>query len=122
MKRIVVGAMLVALVLLAGSTLLMAQEGGQRPAFDPNKNSGGEIKSIDATAMTFSVERVNRRTGETTQDVIYCNDKTTYEKDGNSAKFSDFKVGDRVRATGERKDGKFWADKVSTMAPRPPAQ
>ncbi|MDD5544237.1 MAG: DUF5666 domain-containing protein [Acidobacteriia bacterium] len=122
MKRFVVGTMLVALVLLTSSAILSAQEGGQRPAFDPNKMTGGEIKSIDATALTFAVERVNRRTGETTQDTIYCNDKTAFEKDGAAAKFADFKVGDRVRASGDRKDGKFWAEKVSTMQMRAPRQ
>ncbi len=109
MKRTVLALVLSLMVIGAG--VLLAQP-GQRGMFDPNKMTGGVIKSIDAKAMTITVERMNRETGEATTDIIYCTDKTTYKKDGNDAKFSDFKEGDRVRATGERKDGKFMADEV----------
>jgi Cu/Ag efflux protein CusF len=107
------GLMLCVLAVVLSSALVYAQQ-GRRPGmqFDPNKMTGGEIKNIDAQAMTFEVERVNRQSGETSKDTIYCTDKTSYMKDGNEAKFADFKVGDRIRANGERKDGKFMADHV----------
>ena len=119
MKRIsVILGVLLAMTFLLSASMLLAQEG--RPRFDPNKMTGGAIKTIDAKAMTFEVERMNRQTGETTTDTIYCTDKTTYQKDGNEAKFSDFKEGDRIRAMGERKDGKFWADSVMSGGGRRP--
>lgn len=117
------GLMFCAMIMMLSTAFLYAQEGGPRRQFDPNKMSGGEIKKIDADAKTFDVERVNRQTGETSKDTIYCTDKTVFKKDGADAKFSDFKVGDRIRATGERKDGKFMADEVSNARPpRPPSE
>ncbi len=64
MKRVsmtLTGLLTAALLLSAG--LLVAQQG--RMQFDPDKMTGGVIKKIDANAMTFEVERTNRRTGET---------------------------------------------------------
>ncbi|MBZ5538483.1 MAG: hypothetical protein LAO31_21270 [Acidobacteriia bacterium] len=115
------GLMVCALALMLCSAFAYAQQGrGPGMQFDPNKMTGGEIKAIDAKAMTYEVERVNRQTGDTTKDTIYCTDKTAFKKDGNDAKFTDFKVGDRIRANGERKDGKFMADQVmSGGRPRP---
>jgi Ni/Co efflux regulator RcnB len=124
MKRVLIG---VALLLFVCTSIAMAQPpagGGQRMPFDPNKMARGEVKKIDAKAMTFDVERTNRQSGEVTKDTVYCTEKTTYKKDGNDAKFADFKVGDRINAMGERKDGKFTADTVMSMQmpPRPPSE
>lgn len=121
MKRnqVQLGVLLIA-VLVLSSGLLLAQWGGQRPKFDPNKFAGGVIKKVDSNAKTFEVERANRETGGTVKDTIYCTDKTTFMKDGNNAAFSDFKEGDRVRAFGERKDGKFTATEVKSGGHRRP--
>jgi Ni/Co efflux regulator RcnB len=120
MKKVLIG---VALLLFVCTSIAMAQP-GQRMPFDPNKMAAGEVKRIDGKAMTYDVERTIRETGEVTKDTIHCTEKTTYKKDGNDAKFEDFKVGDRIRAMGERKDGKFWADTVSSMRmpQRPPSE
>jgi Cu/Ag efflux protein CusF len=120
MKKVLIG---VALLLFVFTSIAMAQPpagGGQRMPFDPNKMAAGEVKKIDGKAMTYDVERTIRETGEVTKDTIYCTARTTYKKDGNDAKFEDFKVGDRIRANGERKDGKFTADTVSTSMRMPP--
>jgi Ni/Co efflux regulator RcnB len=124
MKKVLIS---VALLLFVCTSIAMAQPPGgrgQRMPFDPNKMAAGEVKKIDATAMTFDVERTNRETNEVTKDTIYCTEKTTYKKDGNDAKFADFIVGDRIRATGDRKDGKFMADTVMSMRmpQRPPSE
>lgn len=122
-KNLTIAVLVIAVVWLMGAEVLMAQPPeGQRMQFDPNKRTGGEIKKIDAKAKTFEVERTNRQTGEVSKDTVYCTDKTTFKKEGNDAKFSDFKEGDRIRATGERTDGKFMADQVSSGgARRPPS-
>lgn len=121
MKRtqILLGVLLIAVMVLS-SGLLLAQGEGRRPPFDPNKFAGGVIKKVDSNAKTFEVERVNRETGETVKDTIYCTDKTTFTKDDNGVAFSDFKEGDRVRAFGERKDGKFIAAQVKSGGHRRP--
>lgn len=122
MKRnLTIAVLVVAVLWLMGAAVLLAQPPeGQRMPMDPNKNTGGEIKKIDAKAMTFEVERTNRQSGDVSKDTVYCTDKTTFKKDGNDAKFADFKEGDRIRAMGERKNGKFMADQVMTGGGRRP--
>lgn len=120
MRQRLVWGVFLGMWLLGAMAVLFAQQGGDvsRPPFDPNKVIGGEIKKINADKKSFDVERLNRRTGETVQDTVYCTEKTVYQKEGAEAKFSDFKEGDRVFANGERKERKFIADRVVTGRPR----
>jgi len=71
---------------------------------------GGEIVSINGNQIKVQ----SRRGGER---VIVVNDQTTFNKEGKTVALKDFKVGDRIFATGQESNGQFVATEVRSMPP-----
>jgi len=69
----------------------------------------GEITSIDGNTI-----KVHGRRGDS---VIVVNDKTTFNKEGQPAALKDFKVGDRIFATGTESNGQLAATEVRSGRP-----
>lgn len=77
-------------------------------------HAGGRIKSIDATAKCFVVERGGKNGKAVKEVTILTTDKTEFKKGEDKAAWADLKTGMRVQADGEMgSDGKFKADTIS---------
>ncbi|HJQ24970.1 MAG TPA: DUF5666 domain-containing protein [Blastocatellia bacterium] len=73
---------------------------------DPANRAGGKVTAISGSAITVQGRGDNGT-------VINVTSSTTYERNGQAAALSDFKVGDFVFAHGTRNaDGTFVADRV----------
>ncbi len=62
----------------------------------------GEITAVRGNQLTL-------KTMDGKMATVTLNDKTAYRKDGQDAKQSDFKVGDRIAVRGEQKDDGAWS-------------
>jgi len=71
----------------------------------------GEITSIDGNTI-----KVHSRRSDQTM-VVVVNDKTTFSKEGQPASLKDFKVGDRIFATGTEANGQLTATEVRSGRP-----
>jgi hypothetical protein len=104
--RVIWKATLVSVCLfnLAIGAAVLAQHRG--PGGDPANRAGGKVTAIGGTSIT-----VQGREGNPT--VINVTADTKYERNGQAATLSDFKVDDFVFAHGTRSsDGTFVADRV----------
>ena len=83
--------------------------GGGRGMMDPAHHAGGEILSIDGNQI-----KVRGRQGERT---IVVNDKTTFNKEGQTIGLKDLKAGDHIFAMGSETNGQFVATEVHSGRP-----
>jgi hypothetical protein len=113
-------AMRVACVLMVLAVAAMAQdappqggqasEGGRRMRNMEGRGTFGAITEIKGDTLTLQ-----GREGKT--ETVKVSDATKYRREGQDAKFADFKVGDRVMVAGEQKDGVWIAEMVGSGRP-----
>jgi len=76
------------------SALMMGAERGGDMQGDPGRGLGGEITKIDGSTITLK--------GREDQIVtVTVDDNTNYKNEGNDAKLSDLKVGDKIMVRGD---------------------
>jgi Domain of unknown function (DUF5666) len=73
---------------------------------------GGKISAIDETKLT-----IDGMNGKPATFIV--DENTSFKKRNDSITLADIKVGDRVRVTGEVKNGTFTATALTLMEPRP---
>ncbi|MGH7868294.1 MAG: DUF5666 domain-containing protein, partial [Candidatus Dormibacteraceae bacterium] len=81
---------------------------GQIAAFQSGDRTLGRVVSINGNEVNVE----NPFQGQ--QVVVEVTDQTEFSRDGQTITLKDLKVGDGIMAIGERKDGKFVAQRVLT--------
>src|SRR4051812_100523 len=84
-----------------------AGEGGRRMRDMEGRGAFCAITKIKGDTLTLQ-----GREGKT--ETVKVSDATKYRRDGQDAKFADFKVGDRVMVAGEQKDGVWVAEMMAS--------
>jgi hypothetical protein len=87
-----------------------AGEGGRRMRNMEGRGTFGAITEIKGDTLTLQ-----GREGK--PETVKVSDATKYRREGQDAKFADFKVGDRVMVAGEQKDGVWLAQVVASGRP-----